>query len=154
MRTPNNNGPNPILSLSINRSSSSFFSFHPVSDSDIENSLKEMSFKSCDLDPIPASVISQCLPRHLTFITGTVNSSLLTGPFPSAFKTAIVRPALTKQQPRSIQILIKKNIVQFSTFHSSPNCYKSHSQTAKHNLLHPSSLPTVLTTVHAMLLST
>lgn len=55
-----------------------------------------MSLTSCELDPVPASVFSQCLPQLLPVITDIVNTSLQTGSFPSAFKTAIVRPLLKK----------------------------------------------------------
>lgn len=56
-----------------------------------------MPLKSCELDPIPASLFSACLPQILPFLTEIVNSSLTTGIFPSALKTAIVRPLLKKQ---------------------------------------------------------
>ena len=55
-----------------------------------------MSLKSCELDPIPASVFTQCLPHLLPFITDIVNTSLTTGVFPTDLKQAIVRPLLKK----------------------------------------------------------
>ena len=73
-----------------------FESFSPVSQTDIEKVIKEMSLKSCELDPIPASVFTQCLPHLLPFITDIVNTSLTTGVFPTDLKQAIVRPLLKK----------------------------------------------------------
>ena len=63
-----------------------FESFSPVSQTDIEKVIKEMSLKSCELDPIPASVFTQCLPHLLPFITDIVNTSLTTGVFPTDHK--------------------------------------------------------------------
>ena len=73
-----------------------FESFSPVSQTDIEKVIKEMSLKSCELDPIPASVFAQCFPHLLPFITDIVNTSLTTGVFPTDLKQAIVRPLLKK----------------------------------------------------------
>ena len=70
--------------------------FTPVTQIDVEKVLKEMSLKSCELDPIPASVFAQCVPKLLPFITDIINTSLLSGTFPSALKAAIVRPLLKK----------------------------------------------------------
>ena len=53
-----------------------------------------MSFKSRELDTIPVSPFSDCLPYLLPTITDIVNTSLRTGSFPTAFKTAIVCPLL------------------------------------------------------------
>ena len=56
---------------------------------------KSMSFRSCERNTIPASLFSDCLPYLLPAI---VNTSLCTGSFPIAFKTASVRPLQKKQQ--------------------------------------------------------
>ena len=56
--------------------------------------LKSMSFKSCELDPMPASLFSDCLSYLLPAIMDIINTSLRTGSFPTAFKTAIVCPLL------------------------------------------------------------
>ena len=73
-----------------------FEAFSPVTQTDIEKILKEMSLKSCDLDPIPASVLGKCIPQLLPFITDIINTSLTTGVFPADLKKAIVRPLLKK----------------------------------------------------------
>ena len=124
------------------------FRFHPVSEIEASNTLKSMSLKSCQLDPIPASLFSDCLPYLLPTITDIVNTSLRTGSFPTAFKTASVRPLRTKNnldpndlknyRPVSnlpfISKLLEKTVRQPFNNHLSNN-----------NLLHPSCLPTAPT---------
>ena len=55
-----------------------------------------MPFKTCDLDPLPHALYSDCLPHLLPFITDIINHSLKTGLVPDSFKTAIVNPLLKK----------------------------------------------------------
>ena len=55
-----------------------------------------MSLKTCELDPLPASLYSDCLPALLPFITDIINTSLKSGTVPDSFKSAIVRPLLKK----------------------------------------------------------
>ena len=52
--------------------------------------------KSCDLDPIPTSLVLDCISVRLTPITNIVNYSLQEDCFPSCFKTAHVTPLLKK----------------------------------------------------------
>ena len=73
-----------------------FEAFSPVSQSDVEKTIREMTLKSCEIDPIPASVLEKCLPQLLPFITDIINTSLTTGVFPADLKKAIVRPLLKK----------------------------------------------------------
>ena len=71
-------------------------SFTPVSQQEVDKIIKSMSLKTCELDPIPASLYSDCLPHLLPFITDIINISLQTGTVPDIFKTALVRPLLKK----------------------------------------------------------
>jgi len=71
-------------------------SFSAVSQTQVSLVIKEMTPKSCELDPIPVSIFSEILPYLLPFITDLINSSLLSGIFPNPFKTAIIRPLLKK----------------------------------------------------------
>ena len=73
-----------------------FEAFTTVSQTDIEKIIKEMSLKSCELDPIPATIFQKCIPQLLPFITDIINTSLTTGIFPADLKKAIVRPLLKK----------------------------------------------------------
>ena len=58
--------------------------------------LKSCKVKSCTLDPVPASVLTGCLPVLLTVITDLVNCSLDTVFMPVALKTALIIPLLKK----------------------------------------------------------
>lgn len=71
-------------------------SFLPVTESEVSNIIKTMSFKTCELDPLPHPLYSDCLPHLLPFMTDIINYSLKTGTVPDSFKTAIVRPLLKK----------------------------------------------------------
>ena len=57
---------------------------------------KSSSSKSCDLDPIPTSVLKNCLDILITPITEIINISMETSTFPQNFKEAHVRPLLKK----------------------------------------------------------
>ena len=48
------------------------------------------------LDPLPASFLTHCLNDFLPHLTSIINDSLHSGLFPSAFKSAIVKPLLKK----------------------------------------------------------
>jgi hypothetical protein len=73
-----------------------FSAFHSVSQDDVLKTIQSMTLKTCDLDPLPTSLYSQCLPQLLPFITDIINHSLESGSVPSSFKSAIVLPLLKK----------------------------------------------------------
>ena len=50
----------------------------------------------CDLDPIPTSLLKQCLPALLPTITNIINLSLSSGTFPDQFKACSILPLLKK----------------------------------------------------------
>ena len=52
--------------------------------------------KSCDLDPIPTSVLKNCLDILITPITDIINISMETSTLPQNFKEDYVRPLLKK----------------------------------------------------------
>ena len=70
--------------------------------------LKSCKVKSCTLDPVPASVLTGCLPVLLTVITDLVNCSLDTVFMPVALKTALIIPLLKKS---SLILMILKTFV-------------------------------------------
>ena len=51
---------------------------------------------TCNLDPIPTTLLKSCIDSLIVPITSIVNKSLKEGVFPSAFKTAHVIPLLKK----------------------------------------------------------
>ena len=70
--------------------------FERASEDEIKNLILSSSSKSCDLDPIPTSVMKNCLDILKTPITDIINSSMETSTFPQNFKEAHVRPLLKK----------------------------------------------------------
>ena len=70
--------------------------FSPVTREEILKLISQSSNTFCDLDPIPTSILKQCLPTLLPTITNIVNLSLSTGVFPKQFKLSSVIPLLKK----------------------------------------------------------
>ena len=73
-----------------------FVSFRTMSEEEVLKIIKSTPNKSCDLEPIPTSLVLECISVLLTPITNIVNYSLQEGSFPSCFKTAHVTPLLKK----------------------------------------------------------
>ena len=71
-------------------------SFKLFTSTDVNDIIKSMNNKSCELDPVPTWLLKHCLPELLAFITLIVNISLQDGQFPEGLKSAIVRPMLKK----------------------------------------------------------
>ena len=67
-------------------------SFTPVSEEELLKILKSSPSKSCDLDPIPTSLVKECADILITPITKIVNYSITEGSFPNCFKMAYVTP--------------------------------------------------------------
>ena len=68
--------------------------FQPVSEEHVRNVgliLKSVP-KTCSLDPIPTFLFVELFPA----VTHVINSSLVSGVFPSEFKTAVVKTLLKK----------------------------------------------------------
>ena len=55
---------------------------------------QEMPKKSCKLDPIPTSVLYDCLDEIIPIVTSIMNKSLSAGIVPQCFKHALVKPQL------------------------------------------------------------
>ena len=70
--------------------------FHPVSEEEVIKIIKTCANKSCDLDPLPTSVLKQGLKHLGPIITAIINKSLCTGTFPTTYKQALVTPLLKK----------------------------------------------------------
>ena len=71
-----------------------FESFSPVSEQTVLEILKETAAKSCELDPIPTTLLYENLDILLPSITQIINSSLTSGTVPDQFKIAVVKPLL------------------------------------------------------------
>ena len=70
--------------------------FERASEDEIKELILSSSLKSCDLDPIPRSVLKNCLDILITPITDIINISMETSTFPQNVKEAHVRPLLKK----------------------------------------------------------
>lgn len=69
--------------------------FSPLTTADVSALISRSAPKTCDLDPVPSSLLKSVHSLHQP-IAAIMNESLRTGVFPSAYKTAIVRPLLKK----------------------------------------------------------
>ena len=52
--------------------------------------------KTCVLDPLPSSVLSQCIEELSPLITNIINVSITQSDIPELLKEAVVRPLLNK----------------------------------------------------------
>ena len=70
--------------------------FEPVSTNHVCDLISSSKIKCCALDPLPASLMTKCLPILLPVITKIVNLSLSTALVPDLLKLAIISPTLKK----------------------------------------------------------
>ena len=78
--------------------------FQQITLDQVKRFATKTSSKSCELDPIPASVLKTCLPVILPTLTSIINMSLMTGKMPHALKVAVLRPRLKKQDADAEQL--------------------------------------------------
>ncbi|KAK4328717.1 hypothetical protein Pmani_000912 [Petrolisthes manimaculis] len=76
--------------------SHSLSDFEPMTEESVRELVQSMKTKSCDLDPIPTSLLKLCLDDVILSLTCLINQSLTSGEFPTVFKQAILRPLLKK----------------------------------------------------------
>ena len=70
--------------------------FEPTCVTEIKKLIMKSPLKSCELDPIPTSLIQQNIDVFAKYITIIVNRSLSSGCFPDSQKTAHIKPLLKK----------------------------------------------------------
>lgn len=80
---------------SLPASSTTLEYFKPLTEKDIQTLVSSSSKKHCALDPMPSSLIFDCLDVLLPVITKIINSSLTNGNFQD-WKEALVKPLLNK----------------------------------------------------------
>ena len=73
-----------------------FTSFQPITTDFLHSVVTKCAPKSCELDPIPTSLLLECLDAVFPTMTSIINDSLKSGDFPSIYKPAIVTPLLKK----------------------------------------------------------
>ncbi|XP_050967901.1 uncharacterized protein LOC127166568, partial [Labeo rohita] len=69
-------------------SNTPLFSFCPLSEAEVSKLLLSSHPTTCPLDPIPSHLLQAISPTLLPALTHIINTSLLTGTFPTAFKQA------------------------------------------------------------------
>ena len=75
-----------------------FAEFQLVTEDFVKTVVQEMPQKSCDLDPIPTSVLYDCLDEIIPIVTSIINKSLSSGIVPQCLKHALVKSLLKKGQ--------------------------------------------------------
>ena len=82
--------------ISIDVCSSCLGEFKSLSLVEVKELLKESKAKSCDMDPIPTSILKQCLETLGGQITSIINCFLSQSHFPSILKRSIVILSIRK----------------------------------------------------------
>jgi hypothetical protein len=70
--------------------------FDTVTEDEVKKIINNSPTKSCELDPLPTTLLKDCIDVIVPTVTKIVNQSLSSGIFPSSLKSAIVRPLLKK----------------------------------------------------------
>jgi len=73
-----------------------FSFFHPATIDEVSALLAQSPVTSCDLDPIPTTLLKLCKSALIPTITNIINLSLASGVFPDNFKSCSVHPLLKK----------------------------------------------------------
>ena len=82
-------------STSIAQTSLTIFdSFHPVTITQLHTIIKNSKPTSSALDPIPTSLLLECLDDILSTLTHIINTSILSGQLSTDMKTAIAKHLL------------------------------------------------------------
>ena len=86
----------PVPNNPVEFSGTTFAEFQLVTEDFVKTVVQEMPKKSCDLDPIPTSVLYDCLDEILPIVTSSMDKSLSSGIVPDCFRHALVKPLLKK----------------------------------------------------------
>ena len=70
--------------------------FNPISDEELKKIILSCKPTTCELDPMPTSLLIECIDEVLPAISFVINNSLSSGVVPSIFKQAVVKPLLKK----------------------------------------------------------
>ena len=68
----------------------------PVTETQLEKFISKFACRSCDLDPIPAAVLKECLFDLIPVLTKIVNMSITDTVVPTSLKNAPLSPHLKK----------------------------------------------------------
>ena len=70
--------------------------FNTISDTELCKIVSQSKSSTCCLDPVPTKFLKNVFHSVSTSVLKIINTSLETGIFPNAFKTAVVKPLLKK----------------------------------------------------------
>ncbi|XP_063960265.1 uncharacterized protein LOC135155265 [Lytechinus pictus] len=95
--------PNQDMSVQVpDTCDASLAEFDDVTEDEVLKTIKAACNSTCNLDPIPTSLLKKCTPTLLPILTDVVNSSLQAGVVPETMKQAIVSPRIKKDNlPRN-----------------------------------------------------
>ena len=82
-----------------------FSKFNNISLASVQKLITSAPSKSCASDPLPTSIVKQCVDELSPAISSIINLSLESGVFPEEWKGALVKPTIKKPKLE----LIKKN---------------------------------------------
>ncbi len=91
------------------------FSFCPLTEMEVSKLLLSSHLTTCPPDPMPSHLPQAISPTLLPELTHIINTSLLTGIFPTASKQARVTPLLKKP---TLNTSVIENYRPVSLFHS------------------------------------
>ena len=74
----------------------SLANFRPTTNAEVKKIIQTSASKSCELDPMPTSLLKSCLNELLPILTKIVNLSMESAVVPISFKKSYVRPLLKK----------------------------------------------------------
>ena len=71
--------------------------FEPATNKEVKEIITSLKNSSCESDPIPTSLLKQCVEPLVNFLTPIVNMSLESGEFPSCLKHTLVIKAIVEK---------------------------------------------------------
>lgn len=86
----------PPPTFSLGRSPTTLSEFSPTSVEEVLSTIGRLPDKSSAADPIPTSVLKDCAGELAPFVAHLFNTSVATGQFPAAYKTAFLTPIVKK----------------------------------------------------------
>ena len=96
IRTELNAPANLLIPQSPSYTGSHLTKFNQLTHADVKKLIMSSKTTSCDLDPIPTSLLKDHITILTPIITKMINLSLQTGEFPTEWKLAFVKPLLKK----------------------------------------------------------
>ena len=73
-----------------------FAKFNTLSLEDVRDLIRRAAKKSCPLDPMPTTLVTQCLDELIPVLADMINTSVQSGDFAEKWKKALVKPLLKK----------------------------------------------------------